>query len=76
MVVLVQPHDDSNLTYVCDVGFGGSGLARPIPLVNGDESTVMGIGPAEEHRLSKAAIPQSSLSTSSSFALQRLMSRG
>jgi hypothetical protein len=67
MIIFVQPHDESNLTYVVDNGWGGSGLARPIPLLNGDESTVMGLGPAEEHRLSKTAVLQSSLSTSASF---------
>ncbi|KAJ2932443.1 hypothetical protein H1R20_g4671, partial [Candolleomyces eurysporus] len=64
MVIFVQPLDDSNLTYVVDVGFGGGGLARPIPLVAGDESIVMGVGPSEEHRLIRAPLPQSSLSTS------------
>ena len=76
MLIFVQPHDDSNLTYVVDVGFGGDGLARPIPLVNGDQSIVMGVRPAEENRLLKVTLPQSSLSMSASLVSQRLKSRG
>ncbi|KAJ2932444.1 hypothetical protein H1R20_g4670, partial [Candolleomyces eurysporus] len=61
MVVFVQPFEDSSETYVVDVGFGGSGLVRPIPLVSGDSSEVVGVGPAEFHRLVKEPFPQSSL---------------
>ncbi|KAF6760664.1 arylamine N-acetyltransferase 1 [Ephemerocybe angulata] len=64
MVVFVQPDDESNLTYVVDVGFGSGGLVRPIPLVAGEESMVLGIGPTEVHRLIRAPLPQSSLTTS------------
>ncbi|KAJ2916668.1 hypothetical protein MD484_g3769, partial [Candolleomyces efflorescens] len=64
MVIFVQPDDESNLTYVVDVGFGGGGLARPIPLVNGDESIVMGVGPTEQHPL----ISMSPLTKGSSLA--------
>lgn len=64
MVIFVQPDDRSNETYVVDVGFGSGALTRPIPLVAGDASVVQGIGPTEVHRLAKAPLPHSSLTTS------------
>lgn len=67
MVVFVQPFEDSSETFVVDVGFGGSGLVRPIPLVNGDKSEVMGVGPTEFHRLVKEPFPHSSLGKSILF---------
>jgi hypothetical protein len=75
MLLFVQPDDESNLTYVVDVGFGGE-VARPVPLLSGDESIVMGLGPAEENRLFKAPLPQSSLSTSAIFVPERPKSKG
>ncbi|KAJ2916643.1 hypothetical protein MD484_g3770, partial [Candolleomyces efflorescens] len=72
MLLFVQPHEGSNLTYFVDVGFGGDGLARPVPLVNGDESIVMGLGPAEENRLCKVPFPQSSLSAFACFDMSQL----
>ncbi|KAJ2916667.1 hypothetical protein MD484_g3768, partial [Candolleomyces efflorescens] len=61
MVVFVQPFEDSSETYLVDVGFGGTGLVRPIPLVSGQKSEVMGVGPTEFHRLIKEPFPHSSL---------------
>ena len=63
MVIFVQPFSNSNETYIVDVGFGGSGLVRPIPLISGEKSVVMGVGPTEFHRLTKEAFTNSSLGT-------------
>ena len=46
-------------TYLVDVGFGGTGLARPILLRTGQ--TVPGCAPPEEHRLVRGMHPESSL---------------
>ncbi|KAF6742559.1 arylamine N-acetyltransferase 1 [Ephemerocybe angulata] len=61
MLVFVQPFDDSTETYVVDVGFGGSGLTRPIPLTDGSGSQTRGAGPTETHRLVKDPFSRSSL---------------
>jgi len=59
MLLFVQPEDGSNATYVVDAGFGLNGPVRPIPLVEG--AVVMGVSPAEMHRLGKGTLPKSSL---------------
>ncbi|KAF8999491.1 arylamine N-acetyltransferase 1 [Cyathus striatus] len=64
MVVLVQPHADSNKTYLVDVGFGANGLARPILLSDSEDNVVIGVTPTEKHRLTRGALPSSSLQSS------------
>ncbi|TFK32376.1 arylamine N-acetyltransferase 1 [Crucibulum laeve] len=59
MVVLVQPLERSNRTYLVDVGFGSPGLARPILLSNSEKDVVTGITPTEKHKLTRNAIPLS-----------------
>jgi len=61
MLLFVQPEDGSNKTYVVDAGFGSNGPMRPIPLVEGDQSIVMGRSPVEMHRLSRGPMHHSSL---------------
>ncbi|KAF4593266.1 arylamine N-acetyltransferase family protein [Pleurotus pulmonarius] len=60
MVMFVQP-GDSNQTWVVDVGFGGSGLARPMLLSDAEENVVLGTTPSERHRLVRKVLPMSSL---------------
>ncbi|KAK7692954.1 hypothetical protein QCA50_004595 [Cerrena zonata] len=62
MVIFVQPNEGSNTTYFLDASGGGSGLTRPLPLLDGAE--VMGASPTEWHTLVKTARTDSSLSTS------------
>lgn len=64
MVIFVQPVKDSNETYVVDVGFGASGLARPILLSDAESNVVMGTNPTEQHRLTRGAHPSSGLGVS------------
>ncbi|KAF9269729.1 cysteine proteinase [Marasmius fiardii PR-910] len=59
VVLLVQPIADSNVTYMVDVGFGGSCPVRPILLTEGE--AVMGTTPTEKHRLRKGKLPDSCL---------------
>ena len=59
MVVFVQPTEGSNTTYFVDASGGGSGLVRPLPLLDGAE--VMGTSPTERHSLIKTARSDSSL---------------
>lgn len=61
MMLFVQPIPDSNETYVVDVGFGGSNLARPILLSDENEWGIPGAAPPERHRLIRGAHPSSSL---------------
>ncbi|TFK43192.1 hypothetical protein BDQ12DRAFT_674553 [Crucibulum laeve] len=65
MIIFVQPIENSNETYLVDVGCGGSGPARPILLLTGGENVVMGISPTEKHRLNMCPHPESSLGMSS-----------
>ena len=58
-MVLILQLDASPETYLADVGFGGSGLVRPIPLIEGVE--VQGAAPPEVHRLVRGKHPMSSL---------------
>ncbi|KAF7430565.1 N-terminal acetyltransferase [Pleurotus ostreatus] len=60
MVVFVQP-GDANQTWLVDVGFGGSGLARPMLLSDGEDNVVLGATPSERHRLVRKVLPMSSL---------------
>lgn len=59
MVIFVQPVEGSNTTYFVDASGGGSGLTRPVPLLDGAE--VMGASSTEWHSLVKAARADSSL---------------
>ncbi|ESK91089.1 arylamine n-acetyltransferase 1 [Moniliophthora roreri MCA 2997] len=58
LVLFVQPIPGSNVTYLVDVGFGGTVPVRPILLEEGN--VVEGATPTEKHRLSKGFIPGSS----------------
>ncbi|KIY45687.1 cysteine proteinase [Fistulina hepatica ATCC 64428] len=58
-VLFVQPSLNGLETYMVDVGWGGSGLARPILLCDG--CTVAGTAPPEEHRLVHGAHSESSV---------------
>ncbi|KAK7448823.1 hypothetical protein VKT23_013552 [Stygiomarasmius scandens] len=61
MVIFVQPlSDDSNITYLVDVGFGGGGLTRPILLDDHEDNVVVGTGPTEKHRLRRGPIAMGS----------------
>ena len=62
MVLLVQPVENSNATYMVDVGFGGNCPVRPILLNEGE--VVMGSTPTERHRLRRGKLPESSLGKS------------
>ncbi|KNZ80072.1 Arylamine N-acetyltransferase [Termitomyces sp. J132] len=61
MIIFVQPGEESNVTYLVDVGFGGSGLTRPICLSSSEDNIVMGATPTEQHRLTRDAHPDSRL---------------
>lgn len=61
MVILVQPFEESNKTYMIDVGFGSTGPVRPILLSSAEDNVVLGATPAEKHRLTRRAYPLSSL---------------
>ena len=63
MVLLVQPHPQSNTTYVVDTSFGGGGPLRPILLSDRPEDIVFGALPGERHRVLRGAYPESSLGT-------------
>ncbi|KAJ8082770.1 hypothetical protein PM082_008626 [Marasmius tenuissimus] len=60
MVLFVQPVPESNTTYLVDVGFGGSGIVRPMLLSDADDNVVDGATPTEKHRLRKGVLPGSS----------------
>jgi hypothetical protein len=60
MIIFVQPIQDSNKTYLVDVGFG-IGLARPILLSNADDNVIMGATPSEKHRLTRGSNTATSL---------------
>ncbi|KDQ51844.1 hypothetical protein JAAARDRAFT_198720 [Jaapia argillacea MUCL 33604] len=60
MILFIQPIVNSNQTYVVNVGFGGSGLARPILLSDAADNIVQGTAPPEEHRLTRGPHPDSS----------------
>ncbi|KAJ7579682.1 hypothetical protein C8J56DRAFT_834383 [Mycena floridula] len=61
MILFVQPSAESNLTYLVDAGFGGSGPARPILLSDASDNIVMGSTPTELHRLTRGTRADSSL---------------
>lgn len=61
MVIFVQPNQGSSQTYVVDVGFGSSGLVRPILLSDASDNVVLGMSPSEKHRLTRSPHPSSSL---------------
>jgi arylamine N-acetyltransferase len=54
MVIFVQPIQDSNKTYLVDVGFG-IGLTKPILLSNADDNIITGTTPTEKHRLTRGS---------------------
>lgn len=61
MIILLQIDGHDDRTYLVDVGFGGSGLARPILLSKADDNVVEGTTPTEKHRLRRGAQPLTSL---------------
>ncbi|KAG5644435.1 hypothetical protein DXG03_008530 [Asterophora parasitica] len=63
MIIFVQPFDKSNKTYIVDVGFGSTGLVRPILLSDAEGNTVIGTTAKERHRLTRGVHPYSSLDT-------------
>ena len=74
-VILVQPlpAPQDNVTFVVDVGFGGTGLLRPLLLADGSAGNpqvlnsdliggwVWGSYPPERHRVVPGSFPASSL---------------
>lgn len=66
MLLFVQPDQDSNKTWMVDVGFGALGLVRPIPLLDHKESgvEVQGAFHGEVHRLMRGPHPNCSLGAS------------
>ncbi|KAF8878520.1 hypothetical protein BD779DRAFT_1447625 [Infundibulicybe gibba] len=60
MFVFVQPFEN-NQTYIVDVGFGATGLTRPILLSDAEDNVVFGTTPTERHRLRLGPHPLSSL---------------
>jgi len=66
MSILVQL--DNNLVYLVDVGFGGSGLVRPVLLEDGQ--VVPGSASPEEHRIIHFTHPQAGL-VQSEWGLQQ-----
>jgi hypothetical protein len=68
MVIFIQPYEDSNQTYLVDVGFGSTGLARPMLLSDAEDNIVMGTNPTEMHRLIRGPHPLSSTSMSVPFS--------
>ncbi|KAG6817219.1 hypothetical protein H0H87_011577 [Tephrocybe sp. NHM501043] len=64
MIIFVQPGDTSNVTYLVDVGCGGSGPTRPILLSSSDNNIVMGTTPTEKHRLTRGTHPESKIESS------------
>jgi len=64
MIIFVQPGEESNKTYLVDVGCGGSGLTRPILLSDAEDNVVIGTTPTEKHRLTRGAHPASRLASS------------
>ncbi|KAH6901568.1 arylamine N-acetyltransferase 1 [Coprinopsis sp. MPI-PUGE-AT-0042] len=68
MLLFVQPNQDSNETWMVDVGFGALNLVRPIPLLDHQESgvEVKGAFSGEVHRLMRGEHPNCSLDLASS----------
>ncbi|KXN87906.1 Arylamine N-acetyltransferase [Leucoagaricus sp. SymC.cos] len=61
MVIFVQLGEESNATYIVDVGCGGSGPTMPILLSDAEDNIVMGTTPTEKHRLRREEFPGSSI---------------
>lgn len=61
MIIFVQPISESNVTYLADVGFGGSNLGQPILLSDSNDNVVWGSCPPERHRLTLGVNPESTL---------------
>lgn len=61
MLILCQPVVGSNITYLLDAWFGGSGLVRPILLSDASDNIVLGTTPTEKHRLTRGKRLDSSL---------------
>ncbi|KAF9267657.1 cysteine proteinase [Marasmius fiardii PR-910] len=55
IITFVQPNVDNTDTYLLDIGFGGTGLVRPILLEEGAE--VFGCTQTEKHRLVRRTFP-------------------
>lgn len=88
-VILVQPlpAPHANVTFIVDVGFGGTGLLRPLLLADGSTGTpqdldvdamkggwTWGSCPPERHRVVPGFFPSSSLGTAHrSFKSQRAL---
>jgi arylamine N-acetyltransferase len=60
----VQLGVDGNVTYLVDVGCGGSGPTMPILLSDVEENVVMGTAPTEKHRLRRGIFPESAIGKS------------
>ncbi|KAJ3556680.1 hypothetical protein NP233_g11922 [Leucocoprinus birnbaumii] len=61
MLIFVQPGEDSNITYLADVGCGGSGPTMPILLSDAQDNIVIGTTPTERHRLRRGTRLDSSI---------------
>ena len=58
LLILVQPHPDSNVTYLVDVG---SNLTHPVLLSDSEKNIVVGTTRTEKFRLRRRTDPRSSL---------------
>ncbi|KAG6837985.1 hypothetical protein H0H93_008379 [Arthromyces matolae] len=61
-----NPGDDSKVTYLVDVGCGGSGPSRPLLLSASNENIAMGTTPTERHKLTRGAHPDSRITSNAS----------
>ncbi|KAJ3558181.1 hypothetical protein NP233_g11555 [Leucocoprinus birnbaumii] len=75
-LLLVQPFENSNKTYVVDVGIGSGCLMRPLLLSADPNNMVYGLTETERHRLSFEPNPDSSLDTPDPSAGQWVLEVG
>ncbi|KAF8630321.1 hypothetical protein AX15_002994 [Amanita polypyramis BW_CC] len=68
LLILVQPHPDSNVTYFVDAG-PGIGPLCPMLLSDSDKNIVIGTTPTEKFRLKRRTDPRSSLESRNGYAI-------
>jgi hypothetical protein len=69
LILLVQPFENSNQTYIVDVGIGSTCLMRPLLLSTDPNNVIYGLTETERHRLVFEPRPDSSLGQCS-FSLE------